>query len=270
MELMKMKCPNCQADLELNPALKEAFCAYCGTKILISGMQSANQLGQPVADAHLVEMLNAVAPILSRNEALCATLNQKNETLKNTQKSLARIKLPFINNEKVDFFNAGLETTYLIVFICGIALAAGTLFIPYVWILSLLLFIPAAVAMGFIHRGTHNKKIYEKTIAQTQQEIYSIQAELKNNNDTLAKYNIDVIPPKYRVGSIIKFFIDVLSNQRATNMQQAINLYEEELRNRKIDAMQQQQLQNLQRIEALARENASMRAQLNAQNNKRW
>ena len=264
-----MKCPNCQANLELNPALKEAYCEYCGTKIMVAGVQSANQLGQPIADAHLVEMLNAVAPILTKNESLSATLAQKNSLLKKNQQSLSRIKLPFIDNDKVDFFNAAHETKYLIVFICGIVLAAITMFIPYITALSFFLFIPAAVAMGFIYRGTHNKQIYERTIAQTQHEIWGIQEEIKDNNDKLSKYNIDAIPPKYRVGSIIDFFIDVLNNQRATNMQQAINLYENDLRDKKIEAMQEQQLENLQRIEALARENAAMKAQLNAQNKKR-
>ena len=60
MELIKMKCPSCNADLELNPALKEAFCVYCGSKILLAGMESTNSLGQPVADEHLVGELDVL------------------------------------------------------------------------------------------------------------------------------------------------------------------------------------------------------------------
>ena len=70
MNLLKMKCPSCNANLEINPALKEAYCEYCGSKIMVSGMQSTNQLGQPVADDHLLAMLKAVAPVLSQNETL--------------------------------------------------------------------------------------------------------------------------------------------------------------------------------------------------------
>ncbi len=264
MELVKMKCPSCQANLELNPTLKEAICEYCGTKILMSGAESTNRFGQPVADGHLLEMLKTVSPVLARNESLSVTLSQKNSQLQKIQRSLARIRLPFIDNSKSRFFDASYEKKYLIVFIAGIALAGITLFIPYTSALSVLLFAPAAVAMGFVYKGTRNKQIYEQTSAHLQDEIAGIRQEIQGNHETLSKYNIDVIPPKYRAGSVVDFFIDVLENQRASNIQQAINLYEEDLRDKKIEAMQEQQLQNLQRIEALARENAAMRAQLNS------
>ena len=35
MKLITLKCSNCGADLEVDPARKQIFCTYCGTKLLI-------------------------------------------------------------------------------------------------------------------------------------------------------------------------------------------------------------------------------------------
>lgn len=35
MKLIKMTCPNCNAELEVDADRKQAFCQYCGTKLLI-------------------------------------------------------------------------------------------------------------------------------------------------------------------------------------------------------------------------------------------
>ncbi len=32
---IKLQCPNCGANLDINPSLKQCFCVYCGTKILL-------------------------------------------------------------------------------------------------------------------------------------------------------------------------------------------------------------------------------------------
>lgn len=40
MELMKLECPNCHAQLTIENGLDECFCQYCGTKILITGQSS--------------------------------------------------------------------------------------------------------------------------------------------------------------------------------------------------------------------------------------
>ena len=76
----------------------------------------------------------------------------------------------------------------------------------------------------------------------------------------LAQIIIKAIPAKYRSGKIFNFFAEVLSDQRATNVSQAINLYENEQRNQKMEAMQQKQLE---KIEQLTRENAAIKAELN-------
>lgn len=35
MKLVSLKCPECKADLSVEPGRKQCFCQYCGTKIII-------------------------------------------------------------------------------------------------------------------------------------------------------------------------------------------------------------------------------------------
>lgn len=35
MKLVSLKCPECKADLSVEPGRKQCFCQYCGTKIMI-------------------------------------------------------------------------------------------------------------------------------------------------------------------------------------------------------------------------------------------
>lgn len=36
INLIKLQCPNCSANLEVDASLKQCFCQYCGTKLLIN------------------------------------------------------------------------------------------------------------------------------------------------------------------------------------------------------------------------------------------
>lgn len=41
MEFIQLKCPNCNAMLEVEDTLDMCYCKYCGTKILISGQSDS-------------------------------------------------------------------------------------------------------------------------------------------------------------------------------------------------------------------------------------
>ena len=41
MEVHQLKCPNCNANLEIEDDLDTFFCKYCGTKIIIDGQSDA-------------------------------------------------------------------------------------------------------------------------------------------------------------------------------------------------------------------------------------
>lgn len=41
MEFIQLKCPNCQATLEIEDSLDTFFCKYCGTRIAMSNLDPA-------------------------------------------------------------------------------------------------------------------------------------------------------------------------------------------------------------------------------------
>ena len=49
MEFVQMKCPNCNADLEVENGLDSFYCRYCGTKIILSGQSSAAYAAKTVS-----------------------------------------------------------------------------------------------------------------------------------------------------------------------------------------------------------------------------
>lgn len=259
MELIKMECPYCGGPLEVDRTKKEFFCIHCGKKLMATDMQSTNAFGQPVADEQLVEMLEAVGPLMTENQQLKASVEKKEAEIKEYQAEINSVLM----HENETLYQTDKDHYKKVLIALGAAIFLFVLsIIPHMHGLFVVS-IPAVIVAGYVLFG--NIKIIESTeaIERKQGELDGLRTALAKNEKELNKYNTDVIPAKYRTGSCIKFFKEVLSDQRATTMQQAINLYETEKRERKRDEMQAQQLKQ---IEALNKENARIRQQLEAQN----
>ena len=54
MKLINMKCQNCGADLQVDPERKQAFCSYCGTRLLVDD-ESINITNRFVDEARIKE-----------------------------------------------------------------------------------------------------------------------------------------------------------------------------------------------------------------------
>lgn len=54
MEFHQLKCPNCNATLEIEDGIDTFFCKYCGTKILVDGQSDAKV--QAKADVRKAEI----------------------------------------------------------------------------------------------------------------------------------------------------------------------------------------------------------------------
>lgn len=257
MQLITMECPKCHASLEFNRARKEAFCEFCGAKILLDGIESVNQLGQPIADEALLELLKETGPLFSNKDAITFSLPQKEASLRQLKQKLDKLP-PAV-------FRADYISKYLI---AGIVSAVLFLLFLFIYPPVILLFMLTTGASVFLYKYTKDRMIAEETAAKTQTEIDNLKKALTEIDNNLSQYDINAIPSPYRNGMAIDFIYDVLKNQRATTMQQAINLYEEDKRNKKMESMQQQQMriqeQQLRSIQALQRENAAIRAQLNS------
>ncbi len=265
MELIKQKCPSCQANIEIDATRKEAFCQYCGTKILISGMQSSNILGQPVADERLVDMLEAVTPLMEENEKLSASVAQKEASIKDEQDEINKV----IMHDNTSLYKAS-DTDHYKKILIALGVAILLFIISFLLNGLFLVSIPAVIVTGYLVYG--NTKITENTeyIERLEGELSGLRDTLAKKKQELSKYNIDAIPAKYRASSILKFFISVLNDQRATNVSQAINLYEDDQRNKKNEAIQRQQMQQIQQLtKQVSAQNAKIQAQqaqINAQN----
>lgn len=55
MEFVQMKCPNCNADLEIDEGIDSFYCKYCGTKILVEGQ--SKHVVNAKAKIHMMDKL---------------------------------------------------------------------------------------------------------------------------------------------------------------------------------------------------------------------
>ncbi len=86
-------------------------------------------------------------------------------------------------------------------------------------------------------------------------------ASLKNINDIcqfVDPNDIALLPPSYRYYNAALFFYNAFINQRAYTMQQAVNLYEDEMRKDQMAMMQQQQMASLRSIQTTSAVSATM------------
>ena len=59
INLIKLQCPNCSANLEVADNVKQCFCTYCGTKILLDN-----------ENERVLRLVDEAAVLRERNEAL--------------------------------------------------------------------------------------------------------------------------------------------------------------------------------------------------------
>ena len=93
VSLINLQCPNCSANLEVDPKLNQCFCQYCGTKILIHNENE--QIIRHIDEAKITEVeLNYVIKQQQLNDAKAARENElaeikaSHERTKNTQHTM--------------------------------------------------------------------------------------------------------------------------------------------------------------------------------------
>lgn len=63
MKLVQMKCPNCDANLEVDDGLDSFFCKYCGTKIVLEGQSEASLKAKTA-----VKAMNKIGEMYDKNQ----------------------------------------------------------------------------------------------------------------------------------------------------------------------------------------------------------
>ncbi len=87
MKMIKMRCSNCGAEMEMDPERKEVFCSYCGTKFVIDD-ESVHITNRIVDEARLKE-----AEIRLKELEYAHEKELKEERLLQEQKKTFRISL---------------------------------------------------------------------------------------------------------------------------------------------------------------------------------
>ena len=82
--------------------------------------------------------------------------------------------------------------------------------------------------------------------------------QIDNICEKIDPEQISLLPPSYRYYNAASFFYNAFINQRALTMQQAVNLYEDEIRKDQMAALQMQQMAQLRSIGQSAQVSATV------------
>lgn len=77
IKLINLKCPNCYANLEVSDSVKQCFCMYCGTKILIDN-----------SNEHIVRVIDEADLAKEENRRLELNLEMINNQKKQERKDI--------------------------------------------------------------------------------------------------------------------------------------------------------------------------------------
>ena len=94
MEVHQLKCPNCNANLEIEDDLDTFFCKYCGSKLVVTGRDEA--VIKAKADVALAEKHLETNRLKYEHEERMAKENRINNLLDDPLPILAIISVLFV------------------------------------------------------------------------------------------------------------------------------------------------------------------------------
>lgn len=225
-----MYCVNCGRDI----ADGIAFCPSCGAKLNESGNAVTASSGM---GAMRVTMINqaTIGAIYHLLEPL-RRLAEENDKLDRSQKFLAKYERKANNPISI---------------IVGVVV--GFLYLSF----------SSTVAgiFGGIVGGAIGYAIFTQRKRNIENNKLNLNTALENINEICAEIDeneIALLPPSYRFYNAAAFFYNAFINQRALTMQQAVNLYEDEMRKDQMALIQQRQMQALGSIQRSSAVSATM------------
>ena len=242
MRLVTLECPKCGAQLELNPALKQAYCNYCGFQFLVDDeikrvnidMENPRQFGYEFEWGKSAQHIDEGRSHAEKVRTLIQPITEMNRLIKESNLLYQQVQGLWnrVNNTSINPLVISLCAPALVIivtialgdhigfYVVGLAIAALSFLICY-----------------YFQKYAHNmeaQQLEEKT--RQYENIYSRVSYITQ------EYDIDFIPQNYRYEEAMVFFYNVLINQRAFNLPQAINLYEDEKHKAAMKALQEEQL----------------------------
>ena len=114
MKLINLRCKNCGAELQIDPERKQAFCAYCGTKLLLDD-ESINVTNRFVDEARVKEAEVRLKELEYEHER-----ELREELLRQEQKKTYRLSLGvYLTALIITYFVGELRTWFPVVLVFG-------------------------------------------------------------------------------------------------------------------------------------------------------
>lgn len=246
MKLIALECPKCNAQLEINEELSHATCNYCGCHFLIddelkrkkASSEDAYKMGYDFERGRYERQVEECRKLANQVQELIdpiLDLKMKKNKLKCLSTQIRDLKIQESTSVsfkgKIASFKALIYILFFTMCFAGLGGGFG------VFAIGLL----AAVISFFCIRFKRKKEqsgiselIRQKNAEyiDTESEIFFISKE----------YNIDLIPPQYCNREAMEYISEVLYNQRAMNIPQAINLYEDKLYKMRMEMLHREQI----------------------------
>jgi len=220
-----MYCPNCGTENKEDAA----FCFKCGSELReVANVftQNHNKLGH-----NEINQIGQLALELKQLDNVEKVLLKKQSDLASVNKSFDRKNKNMSNSMNWILMMSGISLG-IVVFLNSLDL-------------NLIICIIVAVVVDIIVYPKI-KRSEEKSLKNLEERQTKVKAEceqIDNDKQQLIKAvsnKIGIIPPNYRYQMAVQFIYDSLTNMRARDLTEAINLYEEQLHRWKIEAAHQQ------------------------------
>ncbi len=252
MKIITLECTNCGGHIKVNSSLKQGVCNFCGTPFMVDDevkrvkidFDDATQVGYDFekgrmnaqndgADPALIQAVQAlIEPVCGLDSLREQTAMLRRQLEKDTRQA------EFLQTDMGRFLPAAVGAgLIMLITIMGTASGGGisTFFGG--------LFFATAVFAGIFF----GQKVYvwdlEKKNAQKVYDIDNNDQEIEYFQEVLKQYDVSIIPKKYRNRDAMTYIHQVLECRQAVTMQQAVNLYEDELRRREEAARRERELE---------------------------
>ena len=266
MKIITLQCPNCAAMLDINADLKSAVCNYCGKQFIVQEEIQDNPLKMGYefergriaaqnegADPKLIEAVGALIDPVCNMDQLKQRMNDSSAKLHSMYKQREKITPEAKKNHPLIL--GGIIAGLFLLTSFKELILQGTAGISF--FLSGLFSTALFGLIGYFgyKKYLENKeKTLDSSIENERRTVSEMEQRIAMANDALQRYDINIIPPRYRNREEMTFIHQTLLQKRAVSIQQAVNLLEEEKYRRVLQKQHEEQMElERKRVEAIER-----------------
>lgn len=244
MRLVTLECPKCGARIEVNDTLTYGTCNYCGHQFLIDDeskhitIDNPRQVGYEFERGKYEQRLDESRNLAKKVGDLIQPLSDLN-SFKN-ESAMLNIQLRELK-KKERMFNTAMFSALPFIVAAVIVFTAVFLAEENISLVTLVIGSGLAGLSFLVTKILSNKrKIQTENELKNKAERYDlINAQILFIEN---EYDFELIPQDYRYKEAMIYICQALNNQRAMNIQEAINLYEDEQYKLKIEALHKEQI----------------------------